>query len=228
MMRDLLLFVALCLCSALMAQPVVGIKAGVDRTLTTLSPGDQVPAGTPTSEVEDGFGYHGGAFAEFNLGDVLFVRPEPHYAVRTFTIRSEFESPAMLGITARVEGEMKVKRSTVELPLLFGYRITPRTSVLIGPSARYLLANHTETNGSASIGGLFPGLSVPLSTTDDTVTGLNEWCWEVVAGLNHRLEQGLDLGLRYGHGIGYLESDTELLKTRQHVLHLAVGWAFLR
>ncbi|HRF79290.1 MAG TPA: porin family protein [Flavobacteriales bacterium] len=211
----------------LAAQPVVGVKGGVDRTLTSAQSGTAAIPGLPEPEVEDSWGFHGGAFAEFDLSEQLFLRPELLYAQRSHRYTAAFDT-TILFITARVEAEVAVKRTYLELPILLGYRVSERTSVFLGPAAGYLLGSHETTTGQFSVGGFFPGMTVPFNETSSTTTGLEELRLALVAGLNWRSLFGLDLGVRYMHGIGYLESDTEAIRTRQSTLQLAVGYAFLR
>jgi len=227
MVRHLLLLLFFAPWIPVTAQPVVGVKGGVDRTITGVRPGTVVIPGLPEPEAENGWGFHGGAFAEIDLSEQLFLRPELFYAQRGHRYTSDLDTTIFF-ITARVEAEVEVKRTYLELPVLLGYRISERTSLLVGPAAGYLLGSNATTTGQISVGGFFPGMNVPFSETTTSTDGLEDVRLAVVAGLNWRSLFGLDLGVRYIHGFGHLESDTEAIRTRQSTLQLAVGYAFIR
>ena len=227
MLRHLALSTFLFLVHFCMAQPVVGIKAGVDRSVITVAAGTEVFPGTPDPTAEGGWGYHGGAFAEIKLHEKWFLRPELVYAQRSHAYAVVFDS-TLLGITARVEADVDVKRSYLEVPLLLGYRVSEKFSVMLGPSVGYLLGNNAVTTGAFTVGGFFPGFSLPFSDSNNTTTGLNELRLSLVGGFAFRTTSGFEVGMRYCHGLGYLESDTNVLRTRASVIQLAVGYAFLR
>lgn len=227
MLRQFVVGLLLTTMIPLAAQPVIGVKGGLDRTLTSVQSGTAAIPGLPEPEVENGWGFHGGAFVEIDLSEQIFLRPELLYAQRGHRYTAAFDT-TILFITARVEAEVDVKRTYLELPILLGYRISERTSVLLGPAAGYLLGSHATTTGQFSVGGFFPGMNVPFSETSTTTNGLEELSLAAVAGFNWRSLFGLDLGVRYVHGLGYLESDTGAIRTRQSSMQLAVGYAFLR
>jgi hypothetical protein len=231
MIRTCLLLVAFATGSTMAAQPVIGIKAGGHYTLTNTSAGDQAIAGAPVPKALDGLGYHGGIFAEVGLTEDLFLRAEVLYSVRRYRYDESFDTTFFFEgfpITARAEVEVKVERSYLEIPLLAGYRFGDRFSVVAGPAAAILLGSNAAINGEVSVGSFFQGFSLPFSSTDDGTEGLRGVGWAAVAGMQYRGVGGFDVGLRYWHGLGALEEDTDFLRTRQSMLQLAVGFAFLR
>lgn len=213
------------------AQPVLGVHAGVLRTFTKVIPGDQVPQGVPFPDAVGGWGYHGSFFAEFGFGQRFFLRPELGYALREHRYDADYDTTIFfqnLPITARADVEVRVRRAYVELPVLAGYRLTDHLSLVLGPSASWLLSGSTETDGSLSIGSFFQGLEIPLRNSSTATSGSKDFVPALVAGLDLATESGFTVGLRYWHGLGTLEDDTAMFRTHQHMLRLSVGYAFLR
>jgi hypothetical protein len=231
MIRTCLFLAAFAPCSTLVAQPVIGIKAGGHYTLTNTAAGEQAIAGAPVPKALDGLGYHGGLFAEVGLTEDVFLRAEVLYSVRRYRYDEGFDTTFSFQgfpITARAEVEVQVERSYLEIPLLAGYRFGERFSVVAGPAAAILLGSNAAFDGEVSVGSFFQGFSLPFSSTDDSTDGLRGVGWAAVAGVQYRSAGGFDVGVRYWHGLGTLEEDTDFLRTRQSMVQLAVGFAFLR
>lgn len=227
-MNHYLLALALCFgANVASAQLVLGVKAGMDRTLTKVELGEQAPQGISAPQAEDGWGYHAGVFGEVNVFKKFFLRPEANYSVRAHSFSSMFQY-SVLGFTTLVEGELNVRRTYIDVPILVGYRFSEKSAVLLGPAVNVLLSSQADMSGSASVSGLFPGVTLPFSNSDASTTGLNGTRMDLVLGVNHRWGSGIDLGLRYSYALGYLETDTDAYKTRQSLLRVAIGWAFLR
>lgn len=213
------------------AQLTLGVKAGGSYCITNASLGDEpLPVAVEPTAV-NGFGYHGGVFAEWELSDKLFLRSELLYSVRNHSFDESFDSTFVFQgfpLTARAEALVKVQRTYVELPLLAGYKLGENFSIVVGPAAMYLLSSNANTNGELTIGSFFQGIELPLSNTNSSTEGLREIGFAAVGGVNYRSKAGFDLGLRYWHGLGTLEENTDLLRTRQGMLQLSAGFAFVR
>lgn len=212
------------------AQPLIGLQGGAHRTFTNASPGDQVPEGFPEPDVIDGWGFHGGAYLELDLGPRFFLRPELGYGLRDHRYEAAYDTTIFfqgLPITARAEVEVRVRRAYLELPVLLGIKAGKNLSFVAGPAACWLLSSNSETDGSFKVGTFFQGLELPLRTSSSSTDGLNALLPMAVAGIDYRSDGGVSVGLRYWHGLRALEENTDAIVTRQHLLRLCVGYAFL-
>ncbi len=230
-MKQLITILALLAAQEMCAQFTLGVKVGGSYCITTTELGDlPVPLSLEPKAI-NGFGYHGGVFSELALSEKLFLRTELLYGVRNHRYDESFDSTFFFQgfpITAGVEAEVKVQRAYLELPVLLGYKLGEHFSIVAGPAAAYLLSSNANTSGELRLGSFLQGFNVPFSNTNSSTEGLYEVRFAAVAGVNYRSDGGIDIGLRYWHELGTLEEDTDLLKTRQGMLQLAAGFAFLR
>lgn len=216
---------------AVVAQPFFGLKAGGTFCPTSVELGSLAPAGAPAPEAVSGFGYHGGLFAGMGLTDKLSVRLEVLYSVRNHRFASDFDTTIVfqgLPLTTRVEAENRVERAYLELPLMAEYRLANGLTFSAGPALGVLLSSSSTLDGSLRVNIFGFGIDQPFTNIDNSTDGLRSTQLAAVAGLGYRSTGGLDIGVRYWHGMGYLEEDTDLLRTRQSQVQLALGYAFLR
>ncbi len=103
-----------------------GIKAGLNYN----SNGDLNISGglagiNEVSDSQNKVGYHIGGFTQLNFTK-FYIRPELVYTRTKSTYNSAFSS-------------FEFKLSTLELPILVGYKIVKPISVYVGPSFQYIL-----------------------------------------------------------------------------------------
>ncbi|MBL7964022.1 MAG: PorT family protein [Flavobacteriales bacterium] len=209
------------------AQLDLGGKAGLNYHFQSTALGDKAPAGSSEPEAMDGLGFHVGAFAQFGLSDKIFLRPELLYSTRTGT-EKVYSSLEVLGITTVLDYESKGTLSYLELPVMLGFRLSDKVSLLAGPALGFLMNNKVVVSGTTSVTTGGQTVTTSLDETTNSTDGLNTTEVAGVVGLGYRADNGLDIGLRYWRGFTTLEENTDLSKTYQNMLQFSVGYAFLR
>jgi len=163
-----------------------GVKTGLNYTVIgdlTISGG--IAGFNEKVTSERGFGFHAGMYTQLNFSK-LYIRPELVFT-KTSSTYNHILSPAS-----------EFKLSTLEIPVLVGFKIIKPISVYIGPTFQYILNNEFST--------LFD-----LNTEHDIVMGLN-----FGATVEYK-KFGIDL--RYSPGL------SENLAVDTHFLHVD-GFAY--
>lgn len=227
MYKHLLLLPALGLALSADAQTELGAKAGFNYHFQSVSLGDDAPAGSEEPKAYDGPGFHVGAFASFDLTDQLYLRPELLYSTRN-SKESLSTSLALAGTTTTIDADVRSTLSYLELPILLGYRLNERFSLQAGPALGFLMSSKVTVNGTSTVTADGQTTTTSLDTEDTSTEGLRSTEVAAVIGMGYRLDNGLDLGLRYWRGLTTLEEETDLTKTHQNVVQVSVGYAFVR
>ncbi|MBL8000451.1 MAG: PorT family protein [Flavobacteriales bacterium] len=209
------------------AQTDLGGKVGFNYQFQSVTLGDDAPAGTEEPRAADGPGFHVGVFAAHDLSERLYLRPELLYSTRSSSA-SLSSSTTVLDVTTKVDAETRSNLSYLELPLMLGIRVSEKLSLQAGPAFGFLLGSTTKVTGTSSVTTSGETVTTSLDATDSSTDGLNTMEVAGVVGLGYRMDNGLDLGLRYWRGFTTLEENTDLTKTHQNVVQVSLGYAFLR
>jgi len=209
------------------AQFDLGGKAGFNYHFESVSTGDAAPAGSEDPKAYDGPGLHIGAFASFDLNDDLYLRPELLYSTRN-SKESISSSLALAGTTTTIDADVRSTLSYLELPILLGYRLNDRFSLQAGPALGFLMSSKVTLNGTSTVTADGQTTTTSLDTEDTSTEGLRSTEVAAVIGMGYRMDNGLDLGLRYWRGLTTLEEETDLTKTHQNLVQVSVGYAFLK
>lgn len=170
-MKKLLLIISLTLYSmAINAQLDVnyGLKTGLNYNVNgNLSISGGIAGFYETVSSERDFGFHAGMYAQLNFTKI-YVRPELVFT-KTKSTYNHLLSPAS-----------EFKLSTLEIPVLVGFKIIKPISVYIGPTFQYIIDNEFSTTFDFDI-------------ENDIVLGLN-------VGIALQLQK-LGFDLRYSPGL---------------------------
>ena len=136
-MKKLLILIALFL-SITIAQAQIDINYGVTTGINYNSNGDLSITGTfagldETIAGKKDVGYHIGLYTQFNLTKI-YIRPELFFK-RTKNTYNHILSPSSA-----------FKLSTLELPVLVGFKIIKPINFYIGPSLQYIIDNDFSSN----------------------------------------------------------------------------------
>lgn len=227
MNKHFLMIPAMALTLGAKAQLDLGGKAGFNYHFQSVSAGDAAPAGSEDPKAYDGPGFHVGAFASFDLSEDLYLRPELLYSTRN-SKESISSSITLAGTTTTIDADASQTLTYLELPVMLGYRLNERFSLQAGPALGLLLGSKLTVNGTQTVTADGETVTTSLDTEDTSTEGLNTTEIAGVFGLGYRMDNGLDLGLRYWRGFTTQEEDTDLTKTHQNVVQVSVGYAFLR
>jgi hypothetical protein len=177
-------------------------------------------------------GYHGGLFAEYMFDDRFGLRADVLYTARRHRFDEDYDTLIVfqgIALSGEVELESEVRRQYLELPLALVFRPSGNISLRAGPALGLLLGSTVSSTGEATVSVFGFGTSLPFTDVNTSTTGLNTLLSALHAAVGYRTESGLDLGIAWWHGLGWLEEDDNAaLRTRQHHLRLSVGWAFVR
>ncbi|MCW5900438.1 MAG: PorT family protein [Flavobacteriales bacterium] len=209
------------------AQFDLGGKAGLNYHFQDARPGDKAPAGMERPDGDNGLGWHAGLFAEFSLGDRWLLRPEALYSTR-LTRREISSTIGMGGTTTAIESDARGTLSYLEVPVLIGRRLGECLTLQAGPAMGLLLGNQVKVTGTQRVTTDGNTVTTSLDATTSSTDGLNAVEFAGVIGLGYRLDNGMDLGLRFWNGFTPLQEDTDIIRTKQRLIQLSVGWAFKR
>ncbi|MGB5362218.1 MAG: outer membrane beta-barrel protein [Aureibaculum sp.] len=141
-MKKLLILIILFFSYAI-AQAQIDINYGITTGINYNSNGDLSITGTIAGLDEKitgkkDVGYHIGLYTQFNLPK-LYIRPELFFK-RTKNTYNHILSPSS-----------EFKLSTLELPVLVGFKIIKPINFYIGPSLQYIIDNDFSSNFDLSI-----------------------------------------------------------------------------
>lgn len=209
------------------AQVELGGKAGLNIHFQQIKLASSAPAGMEKPEGTSGAGFHIGVFAQNDLSEKLYLRPELLFSTRSSmeTLTATLDLP---GISSRTELETKTNLSYLELPVLLGGRLSERFALEIGPGFGFLMGYKEQEKGTLTVTDAEGTVVTSLDSEYNDTRGLRKIEVAGVVGLNYRANNGLDLGLRYWHGLNTLNEDTRVVLGFQRVVQLSVGYAFMR
>lgn len=227
MMKYMLVAMALPFAGTATAQFEIGPKAGANYHFQSVSLGDNAPSGATAPEGDNGLGFHFGGFVVFGLSENIYLRPELLYSTRSWSSTTE-TSLTVPGSTTELDLDVKQTMSYLEVPVLFGLKLSQNLSVQAGPGFGILAGNKVATTGSQRVttGGQTTTTSLDETTTD--TEGLRTVELAGVLGLGYHAENGLDIGIRYWRGLNTINEDTDFFKTNQNIVQLSVGFALFR
>lgn len=154
------------------AQTRFGIKAGV--SLMTLN---SVKAEGVSENYSYRTGFQGGVFVETQLSDVLFFGPQLLYTQKGGNVNLTVSGYNVTGHTTI---------SYLDLPVLIGFKATPKLSFLLGPQVSFLL---TQKSASA-VEGLGSATSNDKTQTKSTAFGGN-------AGVAYDITNNIGVNVHY-------------------------------
>lgn len=145
-------------------------------------------------------GFHLGAIAESNIGQKAFIRLEFFHSRKG----SKFQASGSSTATT-------MDRDYLYVPLLLGYRPSPRLSLYFGPEVGYTLGKFKEKYNSS-----------------------RDFDFGIDGGVLYHLTRFLSLDLRYTHGLVKMENvkgiaDKEpIFDGQNRVAQLGVNYLFIR
>ncbi len=124
-------------------------------------------------------GYHAGVLSEIFLGENFFVKPEILYSLKGWRSKSQD------GIS-----RARISFDYIDFPLLLGYRLGEKVSILAGSQIGYLWRARSRRDGEfRSITSQFKRLDVAIS-----------------AGAAYKVSARLGAELRYAYGLRKIHS----------------------
>lgn len=146
------------------AQPVqIGIKGGLNLAEV---------AGINTDYGKARLGWNAGLFTQIPVQDNLLIRPELLYSSKGAAYSASANSS---------EGSLRL--NYISVPVLFGYRPTPKASILVGPEFGFLAKAVSKSQGI---------------TTD--MTGFRHLDIGVDLGVTYNLSRYFGMEARYNYG----------------------------
>ncbi len=227
MMKKTLVAVALLTAGAAQAQFEIGAKVGANYHFQSVSLGDDAPAGATAPEGDNGLGFHFGGFLHVGLSDNIYLRPELLWSTRSWSSTTE-SSISILGTTTDIDLDVKQTMSYLEVPVLFGLRLSQNLSIQAGPGVGILTGNKVKTTGTQSITMGGQTTTTPVDDTDTSTEGFRSVELAGVLGVGYHADNGLDIGVRYWRGLNTLNENTEFVKINQNMVQVSLGFAFLR
>ncbi len=134
----------------------IGIKGGINFG-STGEFSSAVFNGSNQIDISQGtnleFGYHFGVFGKLSLDDKFYFRPE-----LVFTKRQN-----QYNLTGSSEEE-NLNISSLDMPLLLGYKVVGPVSIFIGPSLHYILDKSIDSRGDFNTIDIENDLSLGINT----------------------------------------------------------------
>jgi hypothetical protein len=192
-------------------QAQVKLGAKVGGNLTTLDESGDIFFAT---EFERKVEFHFGVFTQIQLSEHFLFQPELLYNRKgTF---ANAHSPN--------KNDEDYDLNYLNLPLLLGYSPIENFNILVGPEVGYLLNAKIRDNSSDS----------------DVTERFNQKDVGIAIGLEYQMDAGLGFGIRYTHGLSYVENlnvtrtnvdgtqDELNSKWKNRTFQLYISYAFLR
>lgn len=206
MKRYLLLIMISCLgIGCLQAQSFkYGVKAGLNINNLSVSPELDFP--TPAARP----GIHLGGFAQFDLAKSFSIQPE-------FTLSTQ-------GTNDEDNDDwQRVKLTYMILAAPFKYTLANNLHFSIGPQLGFLVGGEFEKEDKEDG-------EIKIRSADQVLSGMD---LAIGFGLGYTLDSGIDLHLRYNHGLFDLNDDPAELgfyepyqTIKSRVFQLSVGYIF--
>ena len=134
----------------------------------------------------------------------------------------------MGGTRTVIDQETKGSLAYTEVPLLVGVRLSEKFSIHAGPGFGLLMNSSSKVRGTRTVTTPEGTGSTSLDTSVSSTEGLRPLEIAGVIGLGYRMSSGLDVGVRYWSGLNTLEETTDFSKTKQRVVQISIGYAFVR
>lgn len=197
------------------SQLTFGPKAGMTHStlLYTFESEDADPG--PDWTNPSGIGFHVGAFANYELGDVVSIQPEVLFNKRNTDQRL---TESILGET----WEFKASQSTnyLDIPILVMVKPVDQISIYAGPQISLLMGNKMTLE-----------TTVGDQTETETVTGedatkdLSGSDIGVTGGVQINIGESLNAGIRYTKGFTPLNAvEQDFYKANWSVIQVALGF----
>ena len=181
-----------------------GLKAGLNVNKLAISPEEDWPG--PASRL----GIHVGGFAQFGLANKLSLQPELSFSTQGANDEDK-------------DDWQRVKLSYLNLAGIFKYTLDNNIHVSMGPQLGFLTAGEFEKEDKEDGKRDYHNASNYLKGTDLSIG----------FGLGYTLNSGIDLGLRYNHGLTNINNNPtsaafyeshQTIKSR--VFQVSVGYIF--
>lgn len=181
-----------------------GLKTGLNVNNLAISP--EVDWPVPASRL----GIHFGGFAQFGLANNLSLQPE-----LTFSTQGANDEDK--------DDWQRVKLNYLNLAGIFKYTMDNNIHFSIGPQLGFLTAGEFEKEDKEDGERKYHNASHLLKSTDLSIG----------FGLGYTLKSGIDLGLRYNHGLNDINNDPTNVAfyepyqaIRNRVFQVSVGYIF--
>ncbi|UXP33047.1 porin family protein [Reichenbachiella agarivorans] len=149
--------------------------------------------------------FHFGIFGLYDITDKVFVQGEVNYSVKGFKYPEN-------DIIGRSNNDGEVKLNYLSIPLLFGYSLTSKLSVLIGVELNSLLS-------SKDISELGEAEAIWIETKDFGIAG----------GIQYDITEKINLSARYVHGLtsqAEVIINPDLATYKNRLLQLSLAYKF--
>ena len=176
-----------------------GVKAGLDLTNLNLSSAD-------TSLAFDmGTGYSAGAFAIFELSDVLQLKPELLYAHR-----SASTDLSLLGLQVKATFDMDY----IEVPINLGYMVSDQITINAGPYFGFLLGTELTIDVLGQV------------QTEDFKEDMNSTDYGVNIGASYNINESMVINAGYTLGLANLAKDSGDDTLTSSAIRISFGYIF--
>ncbi|WP_168193945.1 porin family protein [Pontibacter sp. SGAir0037] len=130
------------------------------------------------SNVGNRIGYQFGLMAQLDMNNQVYVRPELIYSSKGYKVSGN-TTPAQ---------QTAVRYNYINLPVLFGYNMTPKISAFLGPQFGILASVYAKDKGSERSDNL------------KSIQDYNDFDFSIGAGVNYRLNTRISADIRYNYG----------------------------
>lgn len=206
-MKKLFLFIALTAFAIISAttqtnaQARFGIKAGA--TLTTLG---SATANGVTVDYNYRPGFQGGVFAELPIAKAISFNPQVLFTQKGGNINTTVSGINLTGHT---------QINYLDLPLLFGFKATPKLSFFVGPQVSFLMSTKTVV----SVTGFGTQESTDKTGVKNTLVGGN-------LGAGYDLTNNIGVNLHYMFDFGRAGEGSNDTGEKNSGFALTLGYKF--
>ena len=218
MKKTSLLIASLCIFSIIRAQYVpftFGPKIGINSNASDLKKKNTASLTYTNLKSQPYMGFQGGLFFRIDLPKRFYLQPEVYFAMKggefSYTVKPDANAPVQ-------DASQSIKLNTVDLPILFGWRLINLKSmnlrICAGPFASYII------NKSVKISEGGTDMS-PISSNDV----IKDVIWGAQAGAGIDILK-LTLDCRYEIGLNNLSRNSpDAFKS--NLFNVTVGWKIL-
>ena len=206
MKKCVILFLFTCLSvGCLQAQSFkYGVKAGLNMSNLAISPEEDAPG--PSARL----GVHLGGFAQFGVTDNISIQPELTYSTQGANDEDK-------------DDWQRVKLNYLNLAVPFKYTLQNNINFSVGPQLGFLMGGELEKEDKADGDRKLHNPATVLKGTDLSLG----------FGLGYTLSSGIDISLRYNHGLTEINDNPADLafykpeqSIRSRVFQVSVGYIF--
>ena len=213
-----LLIISFCIIGTIRAQFVpftFGPKIGINSTASDLKKQNTSNITYSDLKSKPYIGFQGGLFFRFDLPKRFYLQPEVYFAMKggafAYTVKPDANAPIQ-------DASQSIKLNTVDLPILFGWRLINLKSLNMrfcaGPFASYIINKSVKiTEGGTDVS--------PISSNDV----IKDVIWGAQAGVGIDILK-LTFDCRYEIGFNNLsKNSTDAFKS--NLINITVGWKII-